>query len=199
VFPRLSRVPEAPPPSGFRTLSEREVHHGPVVTLAVREVETPDGTVVEREVVHHPGAVAVVPVLPDGRVVLVRQYRAAVEEELLEIPAGKRDVDGEEPQLTAQRELGEEAGYEAAEMVELARYFMSPGFCDEHMILYLARGLREVETDAHGVEEENLRIELWPLAQVDELVASGELRDSKSIIGLLLARDHLAREHPGGG
>lgn len=169
-----------------------------MITVGVRDVETPDGTVVEREVVHHPGAVAIVPLLPDGRVVLVRQYRAAVEAELLEIPAGKRDVDGEEPQITARRELAEEVGYEAEEMEELARFYQSPGFCDEHMTLYLARGLREVPTEAHGVEEEHLTIERVPLAQVNELVAAGELQDVKSIVGLLLARDHLAGERRAG-
>lgn len=191
-------MPDPQPPRGFRTLSEREVHRGPVITVGEREVETPDGSVVQREVVHHPGAVAIVALLADGDVVLVRQYRAAVEEELLEIPAGKRDVHAEEPQITAQRELAEEVGYEAAEMVELARFYQSPGFCDEHMTLYLARGLRPVPADAHGVEEEHLTIEHVPLAKVDELVAGGELRDVKSIVGLLLARDHVARERSGG-
>ena len=110
-----------------------EVCRGSLISLAVGAFEAPDGDTFERDVVHHPGAVSVVPVVDEGTaVLLVRQYRAAVDRDLLEIPAGKRDVAGEPPELTARRELEEEVGMRAGRLEQLAEFYNSPGFCDEH-------------------------------------------------------------------
>ena len=176
---------------GFRRGPERTLHEGPVVSLAVGTFTAPDGTTFERQVVHHPGAVSVVPLRDDGQVVLVRQYRAAVDEALLEIPAGKLDVAGEPHEGTARRELAEEVGLEATELVRLAEFHNSPGFCDEHSTVFLATGLREVPDDRQGVEEAHLEIEHVALADVPAMVADGRLRDAKTIIGLLLALRHV--------
>ena len=141
---------------------------------------------------HHPGAVVVVPVV-DGDVILVRQYRAAIDRELLEVPAGKRDVFDEPVELTAHRELEEEVGMRAASMVKLAEFYNSPGFCDEHSFLFLATDLTPCATDFQGHEEQHMTIERVPLDSLADLVASGDLTDGKSIIALSLAREHLRR------
>lgn len=178
--------------AGFRKLSERIVHEGAVVSVGVGTFEDPDGNTFEREVVHHPGAVAVVPLLDDGRTaLLVRQYRAALDEVILELPAGKLDVDGEGPEAAAVRELAEEIGRRPTVVEELGRFYNTPGFCDERGILYLATGLVEVPLDAQGVEERHMTIEEVDLDEVPAMVVDGRLQDGKSIIGLLLARERL--------
>jgi ADP-ribose pyrophosphatase len=145
----------------------------------------------EREIVHHPGAVSVVPLRDDETVVLVRQYRAALDRQLLEIPAGKRDVDGEAPETTANRELAEEVGLHAGRLVKLVEFFNSAGFSDEHSTVYLGTELEEVPSDRHGAEEQHMTIEHVPLNDVRALIARGEITDAKTIIGLLLALDRV--------
>jgi len=168
--------------------------------LAVEEllVAGPDGDRFTRHVVRHPGAVVVVPVDGD-EVIMVRQWRAAVGAELLEVPAGKRDVDGEPPETTAARELAEEIGYRPGRLDPLAEFYNSPGFCDEHTHLYCATDLEALPArDAVSPEEQAMTIERVPLGAAGALVASGLLVDAKSIIGLLLAERHLAgRAEPG--
>jgi ADP-ribose pyrophosphatase len=175
----------------FRKLGEQTQWTGTLVSAGLGTFVDPDGNEFERDVVHHPGAVVVVPVTDDGEVVLVRQYRAAIDRELLEIPAGKRDVADEPVELTAARELEEEVGMRAASMVRLAEFYNSPGFCDEHSFLFLATGLTPCATSFQGQEEQHMTIERVPLDAVPGLIASGELVDAKSIVGLLLAREHL--------
>lgn len=177
--------------AGFRKLAEELVHQGHVVSFAVGTFEAPDGTTFTRDVVHHPGAVSVVAVDDDGNAVLVRQYRAALDQWILELPAGKLDVHGEDPQVCAARELAEEVGLEAAEWELLAAFHHSPGFCDELGRVYLARGLTEVPDDRQGVEEETMTIERWPVADAARLVADGTVHDAKTCIGLLMAKDRL--------
>lgn len=172
---------------GFRRLAETEVWRSPLLRVTKGSFASPDGQRFERDVVHHPGAVVVVPMLGGGRVLMVRQYRAAVDEELLEIPAGKRDVDGEAPEVTAGRELAEEVGRRAGRLDLLARFFNSPGFSDELSWCYLARDLEEVDNDLQGVEESHMGIEEVALADLDQLISSGAIIDAKSIIGLSLA------------
>jgi len=152
----------------------------------------PDGFTFEREIVRHPGAVCVVPLEDDRRsVLMIRQYRGAIDTALLELPAGKRDVPDEDPALCAGRELAEEIGREARSLKEVARFYNSPGFSDEATICFLAEGLTVCPREAHGVEEENLVIERISLADIEELMAAGDLVDAKSIIGLMAARRSL--------
>jgi ADP-ribose pyrophosphatase len=179
--------------SGFRKLSEAERYRGPLISVATATFAAPDGDTFERDVVHHPGAVSVVPVVDEGEaVLLVRQYRAAVDRELLEIPAGKRDVVGEEPELTARRELEEEVGMRAGRLEKLAEFFNSPGFCDEHSFVFMALDLEEVGNSLQGIEEQHMTVERIALDDVPALIASGEIVDAKSIIGLTLAREALS-------
>jgi len=161
------------------------------LALSRLEVRALDGETLERHVVHHPGAVVVVPVDDDGNVVMVRQWRAAVGGTLLEIPAGKRDVPGEPPEVTAARELEEEVGRRAGSLQLLCEFYNSPGFCDEYTHLYLATGLTPVAAHAVSAEEAAMTEELVSLDAVDDLVARRELVDAKSIIGVLTARAFL--------
>jgi ADP-ribose pyrophosphatase len=155
--------------------------------------ETPDGVRFTRDVIRHPGAVAVVPVTGRDTVLLVRQYRGPVDRELLEIPAGTRDVAGEAPEVTARRELEEEVGVRAGTMRFLGTILNSPGFCDEETLLYLAQELEPVEPDRHGEEERYIEVVEIPLVEVDAMVHAGELIDAQTVLGLFLARDALAR------
>jgi len=176
--------------AGFRKLDERIVWTGTLVSAGTGTFADPDGNTFERDIVHHPGAVVVVPVI-DGDVILVRQYRAAIDGELLELPAGKRDVADEPVELTAHRELEEEVGMLAGSMVKIAEFYNSPGFCDEHSFLFLATDLTPCATSFQGHEEQHMTIERVALDSVPALIASGELVDAKSIVGLLVARELL--------
>ena len=163
------------------------MHQGAIISVVRGRFAAPDGTEFERDIVRHPGAVSVVPLHDDGSVTLVRQYRSALDEFLLEIPAGKRDVPGEAPELTARRELAEEVGLAAHRFDLLAEFVNSAGFCDERSWVFLARDLHEVERDRHGVEEQHLEEVSVPLGEVPTLIAERRLVDAKSIIGLLAA------------
>ena len=177
---------------GFTKISERVIHQENWFTFLATEFDGPAGERIQRYVFRHPGAVGVVPVDGDD-VVLVRQFRPAVEMEMLELPAGKLDVPGEEPADAARRELVEEAGLDAPEMVELARFHNSVGFSDELTIVYLATNLIPTKPMAVSVEERYLSVERVPLDQVLRLVAAGTITDAKTVIGLLAALRHLGR------
>ena len=174
-------------------MGEKELFRGSLIQVANATFEDPAGRRFERDVVHHPGAVVVVPLTASGAVVMVRQFRAAIEQELLELPAGKRDVGGEDPETTAARELAEEVGKQAAKFELLARFYNSPGFTDELSWLYLATDLQEVPDDRQGFEEQQMSVEEVPLDSAPELIRSGKIMDAKSIIGLSLAAIALRR------
>jgi 8-oxo-dGTP pyrophosphatase MutT (NUDIX family) len=171
-------------------VSSKVVHEGRIATVRVDEFRHPDGSTAEREIVGHPGAVAMI--AHDERVLyLVRQPREAVREEaLLELPAGKLDVDGEGPLETAKRELSEEIGKAAAQWRELKRIYTSPGFTDEEVWIYLATGLSD--TDGEPDAEERLEVVEWPLDELDAAIE--ECEDAKSLVGLVLFRS--LREAP---
>jgi ADP-ribose pyrophosphatase len=179
--------------SGFRKLGEEVVHRGPLISVAVGQFEAPDGSTFERDLVHHPGAVSVVPVVDEGSaVLLVRQYRAAVDRELLEIPAGKRDVVGEAPETTARRELVEEVGMRAGRLEKLAEFYNSPGFCDELSYTFLALDLEPCDVNLQGIEEQHMTIEKLNVDEIVARIADRSIVDAKTIIGLMLAREALA-------
>ncbi|HAQ23463.1 MAG TPA: ADP-ribose pyrophosphatase [Acidimicrobiaceae bacterium] len=178
--------------SGFTRTGETVLHRGHVITLSIATFSGPSGEVIERDVVHHPGAVAVVPVDGD-EVVLVRQYRPVLEREMLEIPAGKLDVPGEDRLEAARRELVEEAGVDAPHLIELCRFHNSIGFCDELTTIYLATELVPGEPKAVSVEEEYLSVERVSLADVEGLIDDGTITDAKTVIGLLRALNYLDR------
>jgi ADP-ribose pyrophosphatase len=172
----------------FRKRGETEVFRGPLIQVVSARFDGPDGTQLQRDIVHHPGAVVVVPLTTAGTVLMVRQFRAAIDDELLEIPAGKRDVAGEPTEVTAARELAEEVGRRAGRLDLLARFYNSPGFSDELSWLYLAQDLTPVPEDRQGAEEQHMTIEEVPLSAVPAMIKAGQIIDAKSIIGLSLAR-----------
>lgn len=171
----------------MRTESSRPVYRGRVLSLRLDTFRRPDGETVEREVVGHPGSVAIV-AYDDEHVHMVRQPREAVgEESLLELPAGKLDVEGETPLECARRELLEESGLVAREWVELKRFYASPGFAEEEVTLFAATGLEQREPQP--VAGERIEIVRWPLADLEGAIEA--CADSSSLIGLLLLRGTL--------
>ena len=173
-----------------RTLQTERIYQGKVVSLRVDTVELPTGRSTTREIVEHGGCTAIVAIDSDDNVLLVRQYRKAVERMLLEIPAGGLDP-GEDPLDCARRELAEETGFTAERWEQLPVFFTSPGFCTEDMHLYLATELRPQKRAAD--DDENIELVRIPLGTVTELIDSGEICDAKSIAGLLMA---LRRRRP---
>jgi 8-oxo-dGTP pyrophosphatase MutT (NUDIX family) len=172
----------------FRQLDERELYKGPLIALVQGTFAGPDGSPFERDMVRHPGAVSAVPLLEaTNEVIMVRQYRAAIDRELLEIPAGKRDVAAEPPEVTAHRELIEEIGMRAGRLEWLGEFYNSPGFSDEYSYTYLALELEATATSLQGVEEEHMTIERIPFDDIPNLIRRREIVDGKSIIALMLA------------
>ncbi len=161
------------------------VYDGTVVRLDVDRVRRPDGRESVREVIRHQGASVMLPVLDDGRVVFVRQFRYAAGRVLLELPAGKIDP-GEAPEQTARRELEEETGLRAEVMQDLGSFFTTPGFTDERLHAFLARGLVRVG-GAGGEDDESIEVVALAPPQIARAVAAGELEDAKSLATFLLA------------
>ncbi len=176
----------------FRQTGESLIHQAWFVSMVRATFVDPHGTEFEREIVRHPGAVAVVPVTDDGAVLLVRQYRPAVNQWLYEIPAGTCDVEGEPQEITAQRELAEEIGHRAGELKLLIRALNTPGFCDEVTSIFLGTGLSEVADGPQGIEEQFMTVEKIPLDGFDRMVDDGTIVDAATILGVGLAVRHLA-------
>ncbi len=173
----------------FRIVGERAAWQGRRMGVAIAEVEGPDGDRFEREIIHHPGAVGVVPLHDDGTVTLVHQYRVAIGGDMWEIPAGLRDVTDEPTADTARRELAEEAGLRAGRMEHLVKFHNSAGFSDEAVVVYLATELAEVDDDRQGIEEQHMLVERMPLDDALAMVDDGQITDAKTVIALLtLAR-----------
>jgi ADP-ribose pyrophosphatase len=166
-----------------KTLASQKVFEGRVFTVTVDTVRDGELTY-QRDVVHHGGSAVIVPVFDDGTVALVRQYRHPAVRFLLEVPAGTL-ADGERPDVGAERELEEELGLTAGRMEKLSEFFVSPGFCEEKMWVYLATEL--VQGQQRLEEDEILDVVRLPLSEALEMIASGEIQDAKTIIGLMLA------------
>lgn len=177
-------VPPADPPLGT-TLSSARGFDGAWVHVRVDQVQLPSGRVATREVVEHPGAVAVVAVTQDDQVLLLRQAHHPIQQVLLGLPAGTLEP-GESPESCARRELTEETGYRAGSVTQIASYFTSPGYTSEQLTIFLAE---QCEFAAGEIDPDEL-ISVWPtpLAEIPGLVhpGPGQVRDAKTLIGLLL-------------
>ncbi len=171
---------------GFSVVGYRTVLDAGFLRIGKRTIATPTGSEVDRIVVAHPGAVAVVPRIGD-HVVLVEQYRAAVDSLVLEIPAGKLDRQGEERREAAHRELTEETGFTAHRLVHLTDLLTSVGFSDERISIYLATDLVSGEPQPAGEEEEAANIITMPWSDAVDAVVRGTITDAKTVAGILLA------------
>jgi ADP-ribose pyrophosphatase len=171
-------------------LSTRRVYDGKVLALDVDEVLEPGGVRATREVIRHRGSVAALPVKDDGSVILVRQYRYAVGESLWELPAGRLDG-AETPEAGVQRELREEIGHRAEGLEKIAFFYTTPGFCDEAMHLFRATGL--VADQAAADDDERIEIGTFTVDEASAMIASGELREGKTLVAVLLELDRRRR------
>ena len=169
------------------TLEERldgeHVYQGRIINVRVDRVRQESGNETTREVVEHPGAVAILPVLEDGRIILVRQFRYAVGRTLLEVPAGTREA-GELPEACALRELEEEVGKKAGTIELLTRFYISPGWCNEEIVIYRAAQL--VDSSTNPDQDEIIDVVTVVPEQLHDLIASGQVADAKTITALLL-------------
>ena len=184
----------------YEVRSSRITHAGALSTIRVDEVAMPDGDVAEREVVQHDNAVAVVALDGDGKVVLIRHYRHPVGERMLEIPAGKLDVEGEAPPDAARRELAEEVGLVAGDLQRLVHFHNSAGWSEEATTVYLATDVVAGPVpDGFTAQHEEADIEVLRLSLEDALglVDRGDITDAKTVIGLLLTARHLANDGAG--
>ena len=173
-----------------KTLLSETIYDGRAVKLRVDTVEMSGGRQTTREIVEHSDCVAVVAIDDEDNVMLVSQFRQAVENELLEIPAGGIEP-GEDPPAAVSREMQEETGYYPHKLERLGGFYSAPGYCTEFLHLYLATDLVASQLFAEDTEE--IRLVRVPLAQVPELIASGSIRDAKSLAGLYLLLEYQKR------
>ena len=166
-------------------VSDETVFKGILIDVSHMQVTLPNGKTAAREIVHHKGAAAVIPVDAEGNVYLVRQHRVVMDLMTLEIPAGKLDFVGEKTYDCAVRELEEETGLRAEKFELLTDVVTTPGFCTEHIGLYLATGLSQHED--HPDQDEFLHVVKMPLKEAVDRVMSGEFRDAKTALGLMMA------------
>ena len=171
-----------------KQIETQTVYEGLIVDIRRDVALLQNGSRVPREVVIHPGGVGIVPVTADNKVLMVRQYRYPMEEELLEIPAGKLDG-GEDPFVCAQRELSEETGCTAGKYIDFGATYPSPGFCREVLYLYLALDLQQ--GDMHLDENELLSVEEIAIDELMDKIMANELTDAKTIIGIMKAKKYL--------
>ncbi|CCQ93189.1 ADP-ribose pyrophosphatase [[Clostridium] ultunense Esp] len=171
-----------------KTMKSEKIYEGKIVNLRIDTVELPDKKYSKREIVEHPGSVGIIPVTEDGSIVLVEQFRKPVEKALLEIPAGKIEIN-EEPKETALRELVEETGYIANKMEYISEFYTSPGFSDEKIYLFLATEL-EFEKENPG-DDEYIEIKKIKIEDLINMINRGEIIDSKTIISIFYAEKYI--------
>jgi ADP-ribose pyrophosphatase len=167
----------------FRVEAEREIFQGRIIRLVDRDMVLPNGRRTTFSIVEHPGAVAIVPVHANGDVVLLKQFRPSIGEEIYEIPAGTIEK-GEAPLATAKREIIEETGFKAKQWSKIAEFYTAPGFCTELMHVYVARGLSPAS--AEGDADEILKPVRLTIDAALKLIRTQKIRDAKSIAGLLI-------------
>jgi 8-oxo-dGDP phosphatase len=171
---------------GFRHLGETLIFQNPIFRLMDVTFAAPDGEQFTRQIVRHPGAVGVVPITAAGEVILVKQFRGAIGTETIEIPAGLLDVEGEDLEMAARRELREEIGMTAGSLVHLIAFQAAVGFTDERITVFVARDLTDVGVELHGPEEQHMTILRVPLDEAKAMARRGELVDVKTALAVLL-------------
>ncbi|RST73727.1 NUDIX hydrolase [Siminovitchia acidinfaciens] len=166
-----------------KTVGMKPIFDGKIISVQVDEVELPDGKRSSREIVRHPGAVALIPLTNEKKIVMVEQYRKPLERSLLEIPAGKLEP-GEEPAVTAERELEEETGYRAGKMEYITSFYTSPGFANEIIHIYLATELEALDNPADGDEDEFVELVEISLEEALECIKNERIYDAKTVFAV---------------
>ncbi|WP_062046495.1 NUDIX hydrolase [Bacillus sp. JCM 19034] len=174
-----------------KTIKTTEIFKGKIIDLQIEEVELPDGRLSTREVVKHPGAVAVVPIKEDGKLVLVRQYRKALQKTIIEIPAGKLEAN-ENPKFAAMRELEEETGYKTDSLTFIGSFYTSPGFADELIHLYLTSHLEVGQS--HTDDDEFIDVLEVTLDEAEKLIEEQQIHDAKTMYAIQYVRLHNRKE-----
>lgn len=165
------------------TISTEKIFDGKVISVKVDKVELPDGKIASREIVNHPGAVAIIAITDDKKIVLVDQFRKPLERSIIEIPAGKLEK-GEEPLETAKRELEEETGYRANEFKYVLTFATSPGFADEIIHIYVAKGLYEAEDKLEADDDEFVELMEVTIEEAEKLIDEQKIYDAKTIFAI---------------
>ncbi len=173
-----------------KTLKTEKIYDGKIITLQVDDVELPNGKTGKREIVKHPGAVAVIALTKENKIILVEQYRKALEKSIVEIPAGKIDK-GEAPEATALRELEEETGYTTSKLEYVQSFATSPGFADEIIHLYFAKDIEKVESPLEMDEDEFVELLHVSIEEMGELVKIGAIYDAKTAFAYIWLKDYL--------
>ena len=162
-----------------KTLSSEKIFTGKIISLQVDDVELPNGKTSKREIIKHPGAVAIIALTVENKIVMVEQYRKAMERSIVEIPAGKLEK-GEEPLECAKRELEEETGYECEKMEHLISFYTSPGFADELVHVFLAQNITKKENAAGLDEDEFVEVLELTLEEAEHYIKEGKIYDAKT-------------------
>jgi ADP-ribose pyrophosphatase len=172
----------------FKTLKSEIVYEGKAFNVRREQLLLPDEKTTWFDLVVHPGAVTLIPIDSQGRVLLVRQYRHAVGKELLELPAGTLEA-GEDPDVCAAREVREETGMSAGKIIKIGEFYLVPGYSTEYMYIYIAS---ELQADPlPGDDDEFITVEAYPLNELPDLISKGVLQDAKSLAALSLAQPYL--------
>lgn len=171
-----------------KTIQTNHIFTGKVISVQVDDVELPDGNKSQREIVKHPGAVAVIPVTPDGKIVLVEQYRKPLERSIIELPAGKMEPN-EEPAHTAVRELEEETGYTTDRLQYVTSFYTSPGFADEIIHIYYTNEIRPLKEAVTGDEDEFVEIVTLSLEEAEQYVKEQKIYDAKTAYAIIYLRN----------
>lgn len=177
-----------------RTIHSERIYEGKIINLKVDDVELPNGKQSKRELIEHPGAVAVVAITDEGKMVMVEQFRKALERSIVEIPAGKLEP-GEAPETTAKRELEEETGYRASSWKHIQTFSTSPGFADETIHLYEASGLELVQTPAAMDEDEFVELMEVTIEEAEAMMQDERIFDAKTAFAVLWAKAKFLNEN----
>ncbi|WP_033541357.1 NUDIX hydrolase [Planococcus sp. CAU13] len=177
-----------------KTISSERIYEGKIINLKVDEVQLPNGHTSKRELIEHPGAVAILAITPEKKIIMVEQYRKALERSIVEVPAGKLEK-GEAPEMTAMRELEEETGYTADSLQLIQSFSTSPGFADEVIHLFLAEGLKKSESGAVLDDDEFVELMEVSIEEAEEMMSDERIYDAKTAFAVLWAKQRFSNEN----
>lgn len=172
----------------IETIAQKTIYHGHAFNVRRDEVRFPNQHTMHLDIIEHPGAVTILPIDAEGRILFVRQYRHATGLELLELPAGTLNV-GEQPDNCALREIREETGFAAGNLIKLGEFYLAPGYSTEYMVVYMANELHH--DPLPGDQDEFITLEAIPIDQAYKMALNGELQDGKSLAALFLAHPYI--------